>query len=169
MPLASPGSAPFAGPEMPLPQVLLSNNGREVRPLRGQPASWPRFLGESFGSGLASGGGPLGLAGFAFAMPLIFLARDGATETSAAVPVLVKWARPTSKDDGAACRGARMHLVLSCGLEGNEPGCHRRPAKPQRDVRSPRTAAGAGASRQGARSNEHPESVHAGRGHARRP
>jgi len=54
----------------------------------GQPASWPRFLGESFGSGLAIGGRPLGLAGFAFATPLLFLARDGSSDTSAGVLLL---------------------------------------------------------------------------------
>jgi hypothetical protein len=54
----------------------------------GQPASWPRFLGESFGSGLAIRGRPLGLAGFAFATPLLFLARDGSSDTSAGVFLL---------------------------------------------------------------------------------
>jgi succinate-acetate transporter protein len=55
----------------------------------GQPASWPRFLGESFGPGLAIGGRrPLGLAGFAFATPLLFLARDGSSDTSAGVLLL---------------------------------------------------------------------------------
>jgi succinate-acetate transporter protein len=54
----------------------------------GQPASCPRFLGESFASGLAIGGWPLGLAGFAFTTPLLFLARDGSSDTSAGVFLL---------------------------------------------------------------------------------
>jgi hypothetical protein len=54
----------------------------------GQPASWPRFLGESFESGLAIGGRSLGVAVFAFATPLLFLARDGSSDTSAGVFLL---------------------------------------------------------------------------------
>ena len=88
MPLASPGSAPFAGPEMPLPRDLPQLQRTRRPAVMGQPASWPRFLGESFGSGLAIRGRPLGLAGFAFATPLLFLARDGSSDTSAGVLLL---------------------------------------------------------------------------------
>jgi hypothetical protein len=69
---------------------------------------------------------------------------------------------------GAACHGARMHPVLSSALEGNDRGCHRRRAKPQREIRSPRAVAGAGASLQEGRSDEHPHPARAGCGHVRR-
>jgi hypothetical protein len=69
----------------------------------------------------------------------------------------------------AACHGARMHLVLSSAIEGNYRECHRRPAKPQRRSDPRRPKAVAATSLQGARSDEHPDSVHAGCWCARRP
>jgi hypothetical protein len=44
--------------------------------------------GRVFASGLAIGDRPLSLAGFPFATPLPFLARDGSSDTSAGVFLL---------------------------------------------------------------------------------